>query len=469
LAKKNLGDPILVKIFFYIFLKMKQWVLSRHSLGLNIDCWNFFKVIDLNSNDRFFLFENIDKIDPFSCCILCINNKDKFLGYVTWDDLVKEQGKVDLYNLKQPKDILIFPWEIELLEEEERRKNTIDNNLIVFSTFEKTIPTEENYSLADHDQNDEKHILNIMIKYLKHLKFSTAQSFLPFHVELNMELFNSEEKVMKYLVENGFKDKKHWCNATGEDIQCFMKRFNFTLKDGPSIVPKIVFCVPFEQYYVGPIYYPNMITHLSWRDIPKWLIRTEQLNQQHGLFKKMYIQIETVYEGNPSNFLDGRLVEYIKEPKQKKHKNEKQSQYQDCDIEDLIENGCPMCLKNKLKEKKWYKDGERIHLYSQLRSGGISKNVANIIYERSKLYNEKAKENTWNYEHVWDKGYIGKKCDEFIANRNSDSSDVIKCPFKSKNECQKERVEKFPTLFGINEDVKYPFQQILRYFSRKKK
>jgi hypothetical protein len=126
-------------------------------------------------------------------------------------------------------------------------------------------------------------------------------------------------------------------------------------------------------------------------------------------------------------------------------------------------------LANKLREKKWYKDQERVQLVAQLRCGGVEEQVVQQLFERASEYNENYRKNGWDYKYAWDKGYVGAKCEVFIENANRNIGDTIHCPYKCKETCLANFKTTHPGVSRAGDQLKRPFSILLWHSRRQKK
>lgn len=431
-------------------MRCSNWISSRSSIGLNTGIEHFLWFVKTNEGDVAWHLTNYEDRHPLTAVFVVFGDD----GYVLWDTVLETKGVIRKYMLIPLTGILMFPW--EMVEEKETIKEVSGVDVMV-SYCAKTRPQtlEEDPSKA----------VQVVVNYLKSLKDGSLVR----HEDATVPDIESEAHAISVLVDLGFseqlKNKTIWCDPTVRDLHLYMSRYGVSIKEGPSSLPSMMFTIPFEEFPQDPIYGPNGVSHLSWRELGAWLKSREEMIINERVQKNIYKELHSDWEGNVDKFRDGQFNVLLKKQKTiESNSNSNSNVYHDVDIEDFMENGCPPCIKNKLKERRAFKDQERYQLACQLRSGKISEQSAEKIFEVA-TNNEGMK---WTHKTVWKNNYVGEACSVFISNAEKNIPTTIHCPFKSTEKCLKNFKETHPNQSKPTDVLKYPFQVILWNYSRRK-
>lgn len=416
------------------------------------------------------------------------------LGYVYWNVVVEQRGCVKKYNLKPFLGTLVLPWELH------------DSSTAAPSVEATVLPShqmqsQETFS-TDLDKRGtlERPVL-MVLNYLCHLIHDTP--FVPLSPPVRLPEISCEEEALRFLANNGFsqclKEGYVWCEPTQKDLKNFQCRHGMNFRP-----PTLMFVVPYEEYPLDDVYAPNGVAHLSYRDVARWLQQREAQIEMQKIPRTIYAEYNTCV---PKSFRGGQLDHLLKltspyfvsgsgsgsgsgtgiagakgakgakgdtKGSRGSFSTGKAGAGADTrvphitDMEDLM-RCAPPCLANKLREKKWYKDQERVQLVAQLRCGGVEEQVVQQLFERASEYNENYKKNGWDYKYAWDKGYIGAKCEVFIENANRNIGDTIQCPYKCKETCLANFKATQPTLARAGDQLKRPFSILLWHARRRHK
>jgi len=447
---------------------MKQWVSSRSKLGLPVDnVDDFIWYVTIPEASQQWLLQDYAQKHPFSAVFIVFTPTDapgEPIGYVTWETLVKAQGRIDRSILSRVEGILVFPWENVGIATRISQSRLEPLNMLQVVEDDR----------LDDDNFKEHGVANAIVDYLNHLydnsytktDVSYERGFITYLQSL------SEIELIRYLVNNGYREdiqtKRMWSNATVEDVQQFMIRFNVSIADGPDAVPKVMFHVPYEQFPVPPVY-PGGFARITWKDMPQWIWEREENLSKHEIPKKIYKNVKEECKGDPKRFQEGRFKHHVYKRQQRRKTGEiNNDDYVGVtmDIEDLVMKASPACLRNTLKKQKWYKDGERYQIVSQLCSAKIDHDVIRSIFDESMKHNDDPRHKAWDVEAALKKTYVGATCDS-IREHGENTEDILACPFAEKQECLTEFNERYPEKMRTQDVMKYPFQYILRYNYRK--
>lgn len=244
----------------------------------------------------------------------------------------------------------------------------------------------------------------------------------------------------KAALENG----SLWREPLPEDIRAFMARHRVSLAQGPSAFPSLIFVIPYEEYPIG-VMYAGGTARLSFRDVPYWLQAKEQRIEQHDLPKRAFVELYDECLGDFSRVLGGRLLDIWEKlppsigesntlPGSKRTKGNRALGTvvgvitDTTDIEDLIHKS-PPCIKQLLKQKRWYKDKERNQLVHQLKAGGANRDLIKKVFERAASH-AKHDDGEWDWRYAWKtQTNYAQCCSTIIANTKEKQMQIITCPF----------------------------------------
>jgi hypothetical protein len=387
-------------------------------------------------------------------------------GYLTYYDVIALDAPMIVHasTLKPiPSEGLFLPWEVFDGPAPASRVATYEyiwNARDSVSIEPNAPPISTTHALGRQ--------LEVYCNYLWFLKTGAHPARLPpsdlgkrdwtrLHQMTEDDVINALMESAEYRVqlENGTL----WTDPEPEDIRAFMGRHRVSLADGPKVFPSIIFVIPFEEYPIGAIFRGG-VTRLSFRDVPYWLHAKEQRIEQHELPKRAYVELYEECQGDFSRVMGGRLEDIwrklpapIPPASQETRAMHGRSTVPGtggniADIEDLIERS-PPCIKKLLKQKRWYKDGERVQLTHQLKAGGVTQDLVKKVFKRAADFARDG-DGTWDYKYAWKTTInYAQSCVSIIRNATENRPYTIQCPFANGKQqpqiaCIDKLQERFP-------------------------
>jgi hypothetical protein len=300
----------------------------------------------------------------------------------------------------------------------------------------------------------------------------------------------SEEEAIHWITQTS-QDKKRledgslWSDPTAEDIRWFIARHNVRFEQGLDVFPQIIFTVPYEEFPKGPVY-PGLTARLSYKDVPEWMRAREQRAKtalqwraRRELFDECGGDFDQVMGGrlpllwhrySPLHEEEGAgaaaLAPSSSSGGERFQNHQQQNVRSDIketrDIEDLIDKS-PPCVAALLRQKRWYKDGERRQIVYQLRVGGASESLVERIFQRAESHSC-GDDGSWDYKYAWrTKETFAQACSTVIRNTNTPNhAPCLTCVFSKEDDprgrCLQEMQRRFPAKAKGIRRLNFPHQ-----------
>lgn len=295
----------------------------------------------------------------------------------------------------------------------------------------------------------------------------------------------TEEEAIHWITQTT-QDKKRledgtlWSDPTAEDICWFIKRHYVRFEQGLDVFPQIIFIVPYEEFPKGPVY-PGLTARMSYKDVPEWMRAREQRAKtalqwraRRELFDECGGDFDQVMGGRlpllwhrypPLPEEDGAAPAPSSSGSGERFKNyqQQQSDIKDTrDIEDLIDKS-PPCLAALLRQKRWYKDGERRQIVYQLRVGGASESLVERVFQRAESHSC-GDDGSWDYRYAWrTPETFAQACSTVIRNTNTPNhAPCLTCVYSREDDprgrCLQEMQRRFPAKAKGIRRMNFPHQ-----------
>ncbi len=294
----------------------------------------------------------------------------------------------------------------------------------------------------------------------------------------------TEEEAIHWITQTT-QDKKRledgtlWSDPTAEDIRWFIKRHDVRFEQGLDVFPQIIFVVPYEEFPKGPVY-PGLTARLSYKDVPEWMRAREQ-RAKIALQWRARRELFDEYGGDFDQVMGGRLpLLWHRYPQEEEDagaaapasSGERFQNYQQQnvrsdikdtrDIEDLIDKS-PPCVAALLRQKRWYKDGERRQIVYQLRAGGASESLVERVFQRAESHSC-GDDGSWDYRYAWrTEKTFAQACSTVIRNTNTPNhAPCLTCVYSREDDprghCLQEMQRRFPAKAKGIRRLNFPHQ-----------
>lgn len=492
---------------------MDEWVGRRKNIGLYVAAVDaHICYLDVDPSQSRWLIKNVDQLHPFECALLVFmkeKEEEQSLGYLWWHEFVQSSPSSLLCEVYVTREslhttyhgILVFPWE---MKDDEALNVSPSHKHSVYALAWKHINDDpgaldvlESRDTLDADRKEGAlrivvAVLDILFSVTKQKRQYPSMQRVTHADKVYWRAVEHliETDVVTWLQQEGLAKRYPIHDVTAQDIQYYMFAHSVTLADGPWSLPKWIFCVPYEEWGVGPAH-EGYTSRLTWKDMKHVLRKQETRFLTYDVGRAVVKELNG--DIDIGNYRNGQFKFLMKKREKEDMKvftlptttttastrvvNKTYTVIPD--IEDLVTRASPPCLQELMESGVWYKDQQRVHLASQLQTGGIALETADRVFEEAMTFNTNNK-NTWDHKQTWERKYNGCACDKFIENTRTNAPYTIHCPMarmntndastlveRSRRSCAARFKEKHPTKARDRDVLHRPYQWYLWYYGRK--